>query len=153
MKTYVARIGGKAVLAFRAEDDDEARAVRCVCRRSPAPAPRRHRKAGRWRRCCNFGSRHQARPRLVGAGAKEIRRGWLWFGATLVLSAPGACSCQNDERDYNAHDPVYDWGLYAENPGAKKEWLHARPISGKGTVAEIAEQVCIAIKSQGAKVR
>jgi len=27
MKTYVARIGGKAVLAFRAEDDDEARAM------------------------------------------------------------------------------------------------------------------------------
>ena len=27
MKTYVARIGGKAVLAFRAEDDDEARAI------------------------------------------------------------------------------------------------------------------------------
>jgi hypothetical protein len=27
MKTYVARIGGKAVLAFRAEDEDEARAI------------------------------------------------------------------------------------------------------------------------------
>jgi hypothetical protein len=27
MKTYVAIIGGKAVLAFRAEDDDEARAI------------------------------------------------------------------------------------------------------------------------------
>ncbi len=27
MKTYVATIGGKAVLAFRAEDDDEARAI------------------------------------------------------------------------------------------------------------------------------
>ncbi len=27
MKTYVAIIGGKAVLAFRAEDDDEARAM------------------------------------------------------------------------------------------------------------------------------
>ena len=27
MKTYVARIGGKAVLAFRAQDDDEARAI------------------------------------------------------------------------------------------------------------------------------
>ena len=27
MKTYAARIGGKAVLAFRAEDDDEARAI------------------------------------------------------------------------------------------------------------------------------
>ena len=27
MKTYVARIGGDAVLAFRAEDDDEARAM------------------------------------------------------------------------------------------------------------------------------
>jgi hypothetical protein len=27
MKTYVASIGGKAVLAFRAEDDDEARAM------------------------------------------------------------------------------------------------------------------------------
>ncbi len=27
MKTYVARIGGKAVMAFRAEDDDQARAI------------------------------------------------------------------------------------------------------------------------------
>jgi hypothetical protein len=27
MKTYVASIGGKAVLAFRAEDDDQARAI------------------------------------------------------------------------------------------------------------------------------
>jgi hypothetical protein len=27
MKTYVACIGGEAVLAFRAEDDDEARAM------------------------------------------------------------------------------------------------------------------------------
>jgi hypothetical protein len=27
MKTYVAMIGGKAVLAFRAEDDDQARAI------------------------------------------------------------------------------------------------------------------------------
>jgi hypothetical protein len=27
MKTYVASIGGKAVLAFRAEDDDQARAM------------------------------------------------------------------------------------------------------------------------------
>ena len=27
MKTYVAGVGGKAVLAFRAEDDDEARAI------------------------------------------------------------------------------------------------------------------------------
>ena len=27
MKTYVAMIGGKAVLGFRAEDDDQARAV------------------------------------------------------------------------------------------------------------------------------
>ena len=27
MKTYVASIGGKAVLAFRAEDDDKARAM------------------------------------------------------------------------------------------------------------------------------
>ena len=27
MKIYVARIGGKAVLAFRAEDDDQARAI------------------------------------------------------------------------------------------------------------------------------
>jgi hypothetical protein len=27
MKTYVARIGEKAVLALRAEDDDEARAI------------------------------------------------------------------------------------------------------------------------------
>ena len=27
MNTYVAIIGGKAVLAFRAEDDDEARAM------------------------------------------------------------------------------------------------------------------------------
>jgi hypothetical protein len=35
MKTYVARIGGKAVLAFRAEDDDEARAVRVALEPSP----------------------------------------------------------------------------------------------------------------------
>jgi hypothetical protein len=27
MKTYVARIGGRAVLAFRAEDNDQARAI------------------------------------------------------------------------------------------------------------------------------
>jgi hypothetical protein len=27
VKTYVARIGGSAVLAFRAEDDDQARAI------------------------------------------------------------------------------------------------------------------------------
>jgi hypothetical protein len=54
---------------------------------------------------------------------------------------------------YRARYPVYDWELFAENPRAKKEWLHARPISGKGTVAEIAEQVCIAIKGQGANVR
>jgi hypothetical protein len=27
MKTYVARIGGKSVLIFRAEDDDQARAI------------------------------------------------------------------------------------------------------------------------------
>ena len=27
MKTYVARIGGKAVMAFRAQDDDQARAI------------------------------------------------------------------------------------------------------------------------------
>ena len=27
MRTYVASIGGKAILAFRAEDDDQARAI------------------------------------------------------------------------------------------------------------------------------
>ena len=88
------------------------------------------------------------------AGVSAYIEGYDKFDGKL-----NAAAMQAEERgafwslmvDYAPGSEVYGWSMFPENASGGAPNGHL--ISGKGTVSQIAEQVCIVVTGQGRRVR
>ena len=55
--------------------------------------------------------------------------------------------------DYIPGSKVHEWSIYPRLHGIADEYSIARMVSGEGSAAQIADQVCIVVTGQGATVR
>jgi hypothetical protein len=125
MKTYVAMIGGKAVLGFRAEDDDQARAVIDD-------------QDGSMRSDLKLLVDTDGKPLWDGKSAIEVREATAAQHAEWEQSRDRAI--RDDEIDLDAGNDADEWNVYLMSVPHKKNSIRlekaaavaARARAGKG---------------------